>query len=121
MTEADALEVAGIFAGNALNAFSVYISFTTAYLVAAYYVGARLTSFQSLAVSGLYLVASTAYMLALVMNVGLFGDAMAASTIGNAAPLASGLAWSVGMSILCTGRIIVFLIYIWQVRRPKTD
>ena len=74
MTEADALEVAGIFAGNALNAFSVYISFTTAYLVAAYYVGARLTSFQSLAVSGLYLVASTAYMLALVMNVGLTGN-----------------------------------------------
>ena len=41
MTEAEALEVAGIFAANAITAFSIYFTFTMAYLVASYYVGER--------------------------------------------------------------------------------
>ncbi|MEP5567927.1 MAG: hypothetical protein ABJN62_08840 [Halioglobus sp.] len=121
MTEAEALEIAGIFAGNALTAFSFFITFTIAYLVAAYYVGNRLTPFQSKAVSGLYLVSSAAPMLALITNITVYGDAMAESKIGSAAPLSSGLVWAVGMTVLMVVGIVVSLIFMWQVRHPSSD
>ncbi|MEP6390886.1 MAG: hypothetical protein ABJ056_13275 [Halioglobus sp.] len=121
MTEAEALEIAGIFAGNALTSFSIYITFTIAYLVAAYYVGNRLTAFQSSAVSGLYLVSSAAPMLALITNITVYGDAMTVSTIGSAAPLASGTVWAVGMTLLMVTGILVSLIFMWQVRHPDKE
>ena len=121
MTEAEALEVAGIFAGNALTAFSIYISFTIAYLVAAYYVGKSLTPFQARAVSGLYLLSSIAPMLAQITHTTVYGSAMAASHIGSATPLSSGLFWNVGLTLLMCGGIVVSLIFMRQVRHPKKE
>ncbi len=119
MTEAEALEVAGIYAGNAITSFTVYVTFTMAYLVASYYVGARLTSFQTIAVSALYLFASAAPMLSLVTNILIYGEALTVSAIGQNAPLSSGIVWAVGMTSLMSIGILVSFTFMWQVRHPK--
>jgi len=62
MSELDALEAVNGFSANAISSFTVFFSFTFAYLTASYFVGSRLSKFQSSAVSFLYVgsVSSTA-------------------------------------------------------------
>ncbi len=121
MTEGEALEVAGIFAGNAITSFTVYVTFTMAYLVAAYYAGLRLTPFQSITVSALYLFASFAPMLSLVTNILVYGEAMDLTDIGRNSPLfTSGIVWAVGMTFLMSIGMLISLYFMWQVRHPKT-
>ena len=58
----NAFEIAEITAssmGNFLTSFSVFLSVASAYLVAAYLVGAKLTTFQLSIVNGSYLIATS--------------------------------------------------------------
>ncbi|MFT4564746.1 MAG: hypothetical protein ACI9BW_004516 [Gammaproteobacteria bacterium] len=54
MTESEALEVIAAFTSNAISAFTVYYSYTFAYLAVCYLVGSKLSNFQTIAVSVLY-------------------------------------------------------------------
>lgn len=51
MSEAETLELISLYYSNAIDAFTVYIFFTFAYLTIAYFVGSSLTRFQVFAVS----------------------------------------------------------------------
>lgn len=42
MTEYEVLEIVNLYASNAMNSFSIWATFTFAYLTAAYLAGARL-------------------------------------------------------------------------------
>jgi hypothetical protein len=55
MTEYELIDALNSTVGLLVNTFSVYIAVTSGYLVCAYMVGARLTTFQALVVSVLYL------------------------------------------------------------------
>ncbi len=48
------MEVVAVYMSTALTAFAIYASFTFAYLTAAYFVGSKLSGFQSALVSTLY-------------------------------------------------------------------
>lgn len=119
MTEAEALEVAGIFSSNAITAFSVYITFTMAYLVASFYAGSRLTNFQAIVVSMLYVFAATSTMLSLTGSVSVYGAAMEQSAIGQVTPFANGFFWILFMSILMSLGIVVSLFFMWSIRQSK--
>ena len=121
MTEAEAFEMALISAGNATNAFSQYVTFTFAYITAAYFVGNKLSRFQVLAASGLYLFAA----------VFAFGNAVtdlqwwtkAVEHTGELTP--EGIAsdtgfWITSSASLMMLGIIVSLYFMWNVRHPKT-
>ena len=58
MSEAEALEVMSDFADNVATYFTMFVSFTFAYLTVAYLVGKSLSRFQCLAASGLYAVSA---------------------------------------------------------------
>ena len=58
MTEAEALQTMSNFADNAGTYFTMFVSFTFAYLTVAYFVGKSLSRFQCFAVSGLYTISA---------------------------------------------------------------
>jgi hypothetical protein len=58
MSEAEALEVLSDFASNTATYFTMFISFTFAYLTVAYFIGQALSKFQCLAISGLYIISA---------------------------------------------------------------
>jgi len=66
MSELDALEAVNGFAANGISSFTVFFSFTFAYLTASYFVGSRLSKFQSAAVSFLYVGSVTSTALTVV-------------------------------------------------------
>ena len=68
MLELDAFEVIASFAANALASFTIYFSFTFAYLPVCYLVGSNLSKFQAIAVSILYLVSSASVAITVVGN-----------------------------------------------------
>lgn len=59
MNATEIAEIAAISMGNFLTTFSVFLSIASAYLVAAYLVGAKLTSLQLAIVNGSYLIATS--------------------------------------------------------------
>jgi len=54
MTEAEAIETLSILGANGATYFTLFTTFTFAYLTVAYFVGASLTRFQCIAVSAIY-------------------------------------------------------------------
>jgi len=58
MTNAQAMELIGIFSSNAIDCFAIYITVTFGYLLAAYTVGSSLTKYQVYLISALYSVAA---------------------------------------------------------------
>ena len=122
MTEAEVLEVAGIWSGHILTAFTIYISFTFAYLVTVFYVGNRLTSLQSFCASVLYFFSATSAILAQI------GYMQAQFTLLRGTPNAldeiflvtSGEFWTPYMAIMQFTGVLVSLYFMWSIRRPKT-
>ena len=121
MTEAEALEIAGIFGANAITAFSVYITFTMAYLVAAYYAGEGLTPYQSFITSTLYLFAAASAILSLINSTLIYGAALKTTEMGAATPISSGPMWAIGMTTIMTVGILVSFYFMWSVRHPKSE
>ena len=121
MTEAEALEIAGIFGANAITAFSVYITFTMAYLVAAYYAGERLTPYQSFTASVFYVFAASSAILSMINSTLIYGAALETTELGAATPGPSGEMWAIGMTALMTAGIIVSFYFMWSVRHSKTE
>ena len=65
MAEAEVFEVGAAWVANAITAFTIYISFTFAYLTAAYVIGKGLSRFQVAVINVLYtLSAASASVLA---------------------------------------------------------
>ena len=58
MTEAEALEAMNAFSANGLTSFTVFVSFTFAYLTAAYLVGNKLSTLEYRMVNALYIFAA---------------------------------------------------------------
>ncbi len=121
MTEAELLEVAGIWSGHILTAFTIYISFTFAYLVTIFYVGDRLTSWQSVCASVLYFFSATSAILAQV------GYMQAQFTLLRETPNAldgiflvmAGDFWTPYMATMQFTGVFVGLYFMWSARRPK--
>ena len=55
MSEAEVLEILNLHASNAITSFTVYVTFTFAYLTTAYVAGPRLSPSQVVIATGLYL------------------------------------------------------------------
>ena len=117
MTEAEALEFVAIYTANAHTAFSLYISFTFAYLATAFFVGARLTGFQALAASGLYFISATVAILALIGNIQVWTEvAKSTATLLDRLPLMNGDLWIPLLSVTMGIGILAGLYFMWDVR-----
>ena len=122
MTEVEAFEMAVLCASNATNAFAQYITFTFAYITAAYLVGNQLSRFQVLAATGLYLFAALFALGNSITDIQWMAKAVAHT--GDLAPegLASNMDfWFKSAGSLMVLGIIVSLYFMWNVRHGKTD
>lgn len=122
MTEAEVIELIAIYTANALESFTLYLSFTAAYLIAAYFVGNNLTRFQTAAASALYLIASSSAALSLQAGIQTWVALKDSTpTIIDSVPLYSPKLWLVMMPTVLIPGIFVSLYFMWSVRHPKAD
>lgn len=120
MTEFEALEIAALMTSNAISSYTIYISFTFAYLTVAYLVGAKLSKIQALVASSLYLFAALSAILAFFANLEVYGMAISqAPLVRSLAPYLSPTFWKVYMLGLMSTGLLVSLFFMWDVRRQK--
>ena len=118
MNEGDAIEAAISAAGVVFSCFDIYISFTFGYLVTAYFVGDKLTRFQVIAATGLYLVA--AGFMVIVMTAwtqSLFAITDSTKTALDAVLLLQRGHWVEALVFLCSTGMLMSLYFMWDVRR----
>lgn len=121
MTEAEAIEVAGIWSGHILTAFTIYISFTFAYLITVFYVGARLTGLQAVFTSALYFFAATSTILAQI------GYMQAQFTILTSVPnlidglflVTAGDFWIPYLASIQSAGVLLGIYFMWSERQTK--
>jgi hypothetical protein len=78
MTEFEVLEIVNSYASNAMSSFSMWATFTFAYLTAAYLAGRELSRFQVITISSLYFIAAASFALAGITYVRSFEETFAA-------------------------------------------
>ena len=120
MTEVEAFEFTGIYIANAHTALTLYITFTFSYLVAAYFVGIKLSNFQVMVASFLYLFASASAVLSMLGNLQWMGIAIEHS--GSLAPdgmIQSEGFWEIYLGALTSFGILISLYFMWNIRHPK--
>ena len=119
MSELDALEAVSGFTANAIAAFTVYFSFTFAYLTASYFVGSHLSKFQAAAVSFLYVVSAVSAALTVIGC----QQAVAEIQISHPSPVIDQLLlwdiryWHYYVVILFTSVIMLSLYFLYDCRK----
>ncbi len=120
MSEAEALEFIMLASANAIASFALYVTFTTAYLTAAFFVGSRLTSFQLVAVSMLFLIASTSVAVSCLAQITAFEKAVSTyPTILNSLPLWTAFSWFPAMSLVMIAGLVSSFYFMFSTRREK--
>ena len=117
MTEAEALETAAAFSANALTSFTVYISFTFAYLTAGYVAAVNFTKFQLLVGSGLFVASAGSAGVSCVAS----SDAMMTILTSYPSVLDNQISWSIPwaavMSVVLSAGLLISLYFVYDLRR----
>jgi hypothetical protein len=122
MTEAESLDLAATFVANSSTNFTIFISFSFAFLVAAFIAGSKLSRFQALAAAGMYTLFAASAAIASVGWLQAFSAITEReATLLVAVPLFSGQFWVTGMSILFLTGMSVSIYFLWSVRHPKAE
>jgi hypothetical protein len=120
MSEAESLELIALYTANAITSFSLYISFTFAFLVAAYFVGRDLSRFQAITISGLYFVAAISGSLSLFASVHAWVVIKrSTATVFNTVPIYNETLWLVMMPIILVLGILISIYFMWDVRHRE--
>lgn len=122
MTEAEAIETFSALGANAVSAFTVYISFTFGYLATAYFVGSKLTRFQSSVAAGLYIFSAGSAGLAQIVYIqGMLEVTEKTASVLDNISLWNGLFWVWNMGIIQAVGIFVSLYFMWSIRHPTEE
>ena len=148
MSEAEILELIAIYTTNALTSLTVYVSFTFGYLTVAYFVGSKLSRFQVIATSSIYIVSAFGMMFSTVgigaiffiglwlTKENLFRHSFNAREVANRAVgtsqlpqdsmILSSLIWNGALWIVCipiglTLGILVSLYFMYDCRKAGSD
>lgn len=122
MTEAEILELVAIYAANSITAFTVYISFTFAFLVTAFYVGRQLTLFQVFAISGMYIISAGSALLAEIAYLqAMFRIKAMSPNVLDEFALFNGDFWVIYMGIVLGAGMLVSLYFLWDMRRSDAE
>ena len=116
MSEFEVLEIVNLYASNAMNSFSIWATFTFAYLTAAYLAGARLTRFQVITVSSLYFIAAGAFALSGITHLRSFEETFA--VYPEYVPTAYwSLPWTALAYVLTIGGMAASLYFMYDIRK----
>ena len=120
MTEGEAIETAIASAGVVFSCFAIYISFTFGYLMTAYFVGDKLTRFQVIAATGLYVVAAGFMILVMVAwTQGMLAITDSTKTALDAVLLLQRGRWVEALFFLSGTGMLMSLYFMWDVRRQN--
>jgi len=117
MTEAELMELLALYMQNNMLGFSLYLTITFAYLVVAFIAGSRLSRFQAIAASALYLFAAFSTAMSTLVNLNLVNLVTAQSEALlqlNGPPTNF---WIIYMGTVMFVGIIVSLYFLFDVRR----
>jgi hypothetical protein len=122
MTEGDVIEAAAAVTANSITMFTIFITFTFGFLASAYFVGGKLTRFQALAATGLYVVAAGFSAVIMVGWMQAFFAIMevkpnALDTI----PIIQRGYWVPVTTVMLSMGMLISLYFMWGVRHPKTE
>jgi hypothetical protein len=120
MTEPEVIEMVNLYASNSMSCFSLWVSFTFAYLTVAYLVGSKLSKVQLYIISTLYVLAGGAFGFAAVTYTESFG------TLNSVYPEFSPtdlwrFPWTLVSSLMLVGGMLASLYFMWDVRHPKPE
>jgi len=122
MTEAEIINSMTEYFGLNAEMLSIYLTVTSGYLIVAYLVGNKLTRFQLVIISGLYVIfaGATTY---LAVGYGMRGIHYAESlrNLSPSTPLYSTDAIPGAIAFVLLGGIVASLTFMWQSRHPKTE
>ena len=122
MSESELIEAAGIYYALSGDMLSLYLTATTGFLIAAYLIGDKLTRFQLITVSSLYLVfaIATSY---LVVGYGVRGISYtwALAEVNPNTQIGATYVVPAALGFVLLSGIFACLIFMWQVRHPKTE
>lgn len=110
------LENANLHAQNAISCFAIYVTFTFAYLTAAYMAGAKLSTTQVVIATGMFLVSVTAPGVSLVVHTQSLEILVSKSEFLSSTPL-WGIPWSSYLPVVMTLGVIASIYFMWDTRR----
>lgn len=122
MTEYELLDVLNSTVSVLVETFSVYLGATTAYLICAYIVGSRMTRFQCIIISTLYVVSAGVGAFAVFFQASHAADiarqlyALEPNGHFGMQPLAQ-----MALTVACTLGIPACLKFMWDVRHARPD
>jgi len=119
MTELEAHEALALWASASLQAFSVYMTLTFAYLTVAYLVGSRLNRFQTIAISCLYVCGSAISLMSTINQLNFYSAILSQFSGLQELTTFSGEFWKYIIAPFLGVGILVSLYFMWQVRHPK--
>ena len=118
MTEAEVLEMLNLHAANGMTGYITYNTFTFGYLTVAYLAGANLSKFQAIIISSFYAIAASTFILVNATHNQAVGALVTkypefVNSVLWHAP------WTVLVSIVQVGGILVSLYFMYNVRKAK--
>jgi hypothetical protein len=121
MNIAEANEVAAMWIANAMTAFSIYLTFTFAYLTIAYIAGKDLPRFQAFSLSTLYIAGAFISLLSCIDNLNFLNAVLQQSEALQSAATLPTKFWIYYIAPLLIVGVFVSLYFMWDVRHPKTE
>lgn len=121
MLDSSTHEAMAMWSANAITSFSIYLSFTFAYLTAAYLAGSKLTNYQVTVVSVLYAAGAVFSLLSVINNLELYTVLLNQSEELRSSLTFSGEFWIYYITPLFMVGIGVSLSFMWYIRHPHEE
>jgi hypothetical protein len=121
MMDYSAQEAMAMWSANSITCFTIYLTFTFAYLTAAYFAGAKLSKYQVIIISVLYSAGSLIALLACINNLQFYSVLLSHSEELRSSITFSGEFWAYYITPFFMVGIIVSLSFMWNIRHPKTE
>ena len=122
MTEAELIESSMALAEMVSNTVTLYLTTVSAYLLVAYFVGASLDRLQTFIISVLFIVFSLSFVAAIQTNLGNM------VSIGNELEEIrpdwiryASTQFNLVLLVVDTCGVLVSLLFMWNIRHPKTE
>ncbi|MFT7246828.1 MAG: hypothetical protein ACI82A_004208 [Candidatus Azotimanducaceae bacterium] len=122
MTEPELVEAANSSWSLVTSAMGVYMTITSAYLIAAFLAGVKLTTLQVGIISALFITMASTLMIGLygwTVRGAYYTSELAALNSDAAAYVFSGVA--IVLTSLCSIGILASLKFMWDIRHSKTE
>lgn len=119
--DASTHEAMAMWAANAITSFSIYLTFTFAYLTAAYLAGSKLSAYQAFVISTLYFFGALISLASVISNLELYTVLLNQDEVLRSAITFGGEFYIYAITPLFMVGIGVSLSFMWYIRHPKTE